>query len=353
TEMTEKQSSENPDDITEIYKKRRQQLIDSEAAALPAMIIPLIIAMTLSGTLTFFSNLNPGALTNFYIKEEDGNGFITGLRNASIFLAIMIAATVMLCILIKYNCFKCITVYLVVAIALAGTMSSSILISIVFKRLNWPLDLVTFYYFSTNSGFIMAVSMLWFSHPYITNGSKIALSVIAAVSLTLLLPKNTTYILLVLMSIWDMVAVLPEKGPLKLIVKYALKNEKGMKILGALVYNGNEGEAVPDLSNKIEPNTEKTNENEKKKDENVAQDVDKLLAQIVRMIENRKLAKDKKDGNTNSPANIEEDQVKKEPVSKGMLGLGDFVFYSFLVASEVSQTQSFSVAVILGFIIIS
>lgn len=111
-------------------------------------------------------------------------------------------------------------------------MGSSILISII-QRFNIPVDAVTFCILLINFTILGTISVFSNGVPIIVKQSNLVLlGIIVAVWFTRL-PEWTTWVVLVALALYDLVAVLAPGGPLKLLVELASSRDEE---LPALVY---------------------------------------------------------------------------------------------------------------------
>lgn len=111
-------------------------------------------------------------------------------------------------------------------------MGSSILISII-QRFNIPVDAVTFCILLFNFTILGTISVFSNGVPIIVKQSNLVLLGIIVAAWFTRLPEWTTWVVLVALALYDLVAVLAPGGPLKLLVELASSRDEE---LPALVY---------------------------------------------------------------------------------------------------------------------
>lgn len=111
-------------------------------------------------------------------------------------------------------------------------MGSSILVSII-QRFDIPVDSITFFILLFNFTVLGTISVFSDGMPIVLKqGNMVVLGIIVAAWFTLL-PEWTTWVVLVALALYDLVAVLAPGGPLKLLVELASTRDEA---LPALVY---------------------------------------------------------------------------------------------------------------------
>lgn len=266
-------------------------------------------------------------------------------------------------------------------------MGSSILISII-QRFNIPVDAVTFYILLFNFTILGTISVFSNGVPIIVKQSNMVVLGIIVAAWFSRLPEWTTWVVLVALALYDLVAVLAPGGPLKLLVELASTRDEE---LPALVYEsrpnvGRNGVArdsslgilvAPGIGMSSDDNsgslelqellrngdrnngTEnrgrdhsviETGENERAEIEEVREDAEETspLMGDGDLMERRRNSHDMNDhsshvssgwvdnnssnGNRVSRGNGMEEMEMEEMNSRGIkLGMGDFIFYSVLV----------------------
>lgn len=278
-------------------------------------------------------------------EEQSSSDKLTGAAlNALILLCIIVCLTFGLVICYKNEWYKAIHGWLIMSTVFLVYYFAYDFITNLLWALNgtmsWPSLGLTVYNFGTAGMF----AIHWKAPLVVQQFYLIAVSVLMAMVFIAYLPDWTTWIVLGLMAVYDLVAVLCPFGPLRMLVETA--QERDQQLFPALIYSSgmvwliNMADVSP--SSKNAKPKENTSENGKALQED-------LLANgptpIVRTKpeEKRKPALvhgqkgDKKDATAVSVEDDEDDTGVK-------LGLGDFIFYSILVG-KASQEAPWSVVI--------
>ncbi|KAI5069791.1 hypothetical protein GOP47_0016092 [Adiantum capillus-veneris] len=154
--------------------------------------------------------------------------------NSLVFVVFIAIITFLMVLLYYYRCTKCIKCYICYSVALMlGFFGGSVSWQLI-RTLSIPIDLISFTILLFNFTVVGALA-IFLSHGIpilVTQFYLVMIGVLAAYSFTML-PEWTTWMILVAMALYDLVAVLAPKGPLNLLVELAIsRNEE----LPALIY---------------------------------------------------------------------------------------------------------------------
>ncbi|XP_061372518.1 presenilin-like protein At1g08700 [Gastrolobium bilobum] len=155
------------------------------------------------------------------------------LLNALVFVILIALVTFLLVLLYYYNCTAFLRHYMrFSAFFVLASMGGSIFLSLI-QRFSIPLDSITCFLLLFNFTVVGVLSVFAGGIPILLRqGYMVCLGIIVAAWFTKL-PEWTTWVLLVALAVYDLVAVLAPGGPLKLLVDLAsTRNEE----LPALVY---------------------------------------------------------------------------------------------------------------------
>ena len=161
------------------------------------------------------------------------------------------------------------------------------------------------------------------------------------------LPDWTTWVVLGVISIWDLVAVLSPKGPLRILVETA--QERNESIFPALIYSSAVA-YMTTVSPEDTPSNEQSPQQSGASPSNEGPDV--VIAQPSSSRQSQAEAfNNNSGGNHSSTSRIVPPDDDEERGVK--LGLGDFIFYSVLVGKASSYgdwntTLSCFVAILIG-----
>ncbi|KDP39626.1 hypothetical protein JCGZ_02646 [Jatropha curcas] len=155
------------------------------------------------------------------------------LLNALVFVILIAVFTFLLVLLYYYNCTKFLKNYMLFsAFFVLGTMGNSIFLSLI-QHFSIPVDAITCFIMMFNFTIVGVLSVFSGGIPiFLRQGYMVALGIFVAAWFTKL-PEWTTWVLLVALALYDLVAVLAPGGPLKLLVELAQSRDEE---LPALVY---------------------------------------------------------------------------------------------------------------------
>ncbi|PSS15783.1 Presenilin-like protein [Actinidia chinensis var. chinensis] len=155
------------------------------------------------------------------------------LLNAAVFVLLIAAVTFVLVLLYYYNFTNFLKNYTrFSAFFVLGVLGGSIFLSVI-QHFSVPIDSITFLVLLFNFTVVGVLSVFSNAVPILLRQAyMVALGIITAAWFTDL-PEWTTWVLLVALAIYDLVAVLAPGGPLKILVELASNREEE---LPALVY---------------------------------------------------------------------------------------------------------------------
>ncbi|KAG0620303.1 hypothetical protein M758_4G206100 [Ceratodon purpureus] len=155
------------------------------------------------------------------------------LLNAIVFVLIVTVVTFMLVALFYYRCTRCLKVYMgMSAFTVLAWMGG--IVAVQFIRLySIPVDVVTFLICTINFASVGVAAVFFTRMPIlVTQGYLVVIGALVAFWFTKL-PEWTTWILLLAMAGYDVVAVLTPRGPLNLLVEMAIERDEEIP---ALIY---------------------------------------------------------------------------------------------------------------------
>ncbi|RYR53734.1 hypothetical protein Ahy_A06g028956 isoform C [Arachis hypogaea] len=266
------------------------------------------------------------------------------LLNALVFVILIAIVTFLLLLLYYYNCTSFLKHYTrFSAFFVLGSMGGSIFLSLI-QRFSIPVDSVTCFILLFNFTVVGVLSVFGTGIPIIVRQSYMVCLGISVAAWLTKLPEWTTWVLLVALAVYDLVAVLAPGGPLKMLVELASsRNEE----LPALIYEARPttvaragsrgGTSLGLLSSSSSSAIELQAVSRDNKDRNVNDNLN----------ENRDYGGNDEEersplvGNGGGEGGIVDEERHEGNESRGgdveiaergiKLGLGDFVFYSVLV----------------------
>ncbi|KAJ3077021.1 hypothetical protein HDU98_009422 [Podochytrium sp. JEL0797] len=291
--------------------------------------------------------VNPG---NESASQQHAD-LITALKT----LGSVVGATVVIFALFYFNCMKILYgIFGIIILGVLGLFGYYISVTLLWLYLV-PFDYITFGFFLWNFAAVGILSIFWKGPMILQQVYLVLMSSMMAYMLTNpSIPPITSWILLALLAVWDLIAVLCPYGPLRLLIETSKKQNREIP---ALLYTAGPTMmmAAPDAS--------------RKRSEDMEMSV--LPARTVTrdgayMLEDEDDAVDRRE---NVDARVEEDRMDSRASRRreggeseeeedgddqsGMkLGLGDFVFYSVLASraalSDWVPTTAVTIALLTG-----
>ncbi|KQK03892.1 presenilin-like protein At2g29900 [Brachypodium distachyon] len=176
------------------------------------------------------------AATLVYLEspsDSPGQKLVGALLDAAVFVALVAVVTFVLVALYYYRCTGFLKNYMrFSAFFVLFSMGGAIAITIL-RRLDVPLDAPTALLLLFNASAVGVLSVFASAVPILVRqGYMVTLAVIVAAWLSRL-PEWTTWIMLVALAVYDLVAVLAPRGPLRMLVELASSRDDE---LPALIY---------------------------------------------------------------------------------------------------------------------
>ncbi|CAJ0578877.1 unnamed protein product, partial [Mesorhabditis spiculigera] len=328
------------------------------------LFVPVSLCMALvvatMNSIDFYGESNGQALlyTPFTKPTEDtGEKVLYSLGNAAVLLAFIIVMTVALICLYKYRFYRIIHGWLFVSSLLLLTMFVTLYVVQIFKTFNVSASLITVFFGIYNFATLGMICIHWKGPLILQQAYLIIVSALMALTFLKYLPDWTVWTVLGAISIWDLIAVLTPKGPLRILVETA--QERNEPIFPALIYSS--GILYPyTLLSMVDT------------DEPAPMEKAKVKRYAVKPAGSAETAV-LNDGDVIEEAPIDADAIEQAPEAKDeaattvvtpparavteergiKLGLGDFIFYSILVGKastyyDWNTTLACYVAILIG-----
>ncbi|CAF3618343.1 unnamed protein product [Rotaria socialis] len=311
----------------------------------PVSLCMLIVILTIKTT----SSYTPGGATWAYTpftedKQTNTQRILFSLANTFIFMGFVITATVILILLYKFKCYKIIHGWLILTTLMLLFFFLYSYLSSISASLNRPIDMITICFVTWNIGVVGMFCIHWKGPLRIQQAYLILMSALLALVFYKFLPEWTGWLILGVISIWDLIAVLCPRGPLRILVETA--QERGEPIFPALIYSSTMVYMVtavdPPGEPQFSPDSINTNSIAVNVDEPLSEEQRAQRAEIRNSNARRQLI---------PRSDVPETERRQEPAryvversnspvindddddEKGVkLGLGDFIFYSILLA---------------------
>merc|ERR1711981_1149518 len=212
--------------------------------------------------------------------------------------------------LYKYRCDMLLKGWIFFTIIMVLFTLTAAFVTNIIKYFNWAVDIISFCLFIWNFGAVGVMACLWCAPKKLNQFYLIVVGVLMALVFITFLPEWTTWAVLGVISVWDLIAVLCKYGPLRMLVEEA--QERGnTEILPALIYSAMAYEERP----RPDRQGEQTPLSEDEKSHSASQTSSPEIRRPQRA-----------DVSANGPRADSEDDEQ----TGVKLGLGDFIFYSVL-----------------------
>lgn len=356
-----------------------QQLAEEEeelkygAAHVIKLFVPVSLCMLV--VVATISSINYYSVKGIYLVytpfHDDNADTKTkvwqAIANSLILIVIIVTMTVLLIILYKYRFYKVIHAWLMLSSLMILFLFSILYCEEVLKAYNMPMDIITLTIILWNFGVVGMICIHWQGPLQLQQGYLIFIAALMALIFIKYLPEWTVWAVLAVISIWDLIAVLTPKGPLRMLVETA--QERNEPIFPALIYSSTIAytfsmslagyaetalvtveetgaeDSVSSTAREREQNTERTTDTE---------DADRSARRAQEVRENCTTTGPVNPGELNAALQAAQRQRLIPNEERGVkLGLGDFIFYSVLVGKASSYgdwntTLACFVAILIG-----
>ncbi|KAI9351315.1 Presenilin-domain-containing protein [Obelidium mucronatum] len=152
------------------------------------------------------------------------------LTSALIIISQIIVATVIIYLLFRYNCMKILYGFFgLIVLGLLG-MFGYVLGTTLLSTYEVAFDYISFFFLLWNLAGVGLVAIFWKGPLMLQQAYMVFMSTLMALSLSSL-PAITSWILLSLLAVWDLIAVLCPYGPLRLLIENSQQNNREIPAL--------------------------------------------------------------------------------------------------------------------------
>nr|XP_039254919.1 presenilin-1-like [Styela clava] len=322
----------------------------------PVTLCMAVVVATIS-SVSYYTDQSDNiylAYTPFHTEDADtGQVVWETILNSLIMIGVIFVMTVVLVLLYKYRCYKVIHGWLVVSSLLMLFLFAYLYFGEVFRAYNVAMDYITISIVLWNFGVVGMACIHWKGPLLLQQAYLIIVSALMALVFIKYLPEWTAWLILAVVAVYDIMAVLCPRGPLRVLVELA--QERDEPIFPALIYSSAMMWPTISMAQNGEENSHQQNRDQSASDDENPDESGGFDArwsrtrtdqevEVATSHESRERARAAQ--GTPPPVPEEEDKGVK-------LGLGDFIFYSVLVgkasaSGDWNTTLACFVAILIG-----